>query len=113
MKGDSSSTGGRKKTATRSSGSARKPSSGRYTIEVVRELTGIAPRTILLYHEACLVIAAGRPSGALRFDDEALRTLRRIDRLRTSYEMGLAGVKLTLALLAELERTRDDLRSRR
>jgi len=43
----------------------------------------------------------------------ALRTLRRIEYLRTHYEMNLRALKLTLRLLGELERLRDEARASR
>jgi DNA-binding transcriptional MerR regulator len=82
-----------------------------YTLDVVVRLTGIASETILHYQEHGLIAPpAAKGRGARRFDDEALRTLRRIEHLRAHYAMNLRGLKLTLGLLEEVERLRADLR---
>ena len=83
-----------------------------YTLDVLCELVGVSSKTILHYQENGLIVPAGG-SGSRRFDDETLRTLRRIEHLRARYEMNLRSLKFTLGLLQELERLRDDLRSRR
>lgn len=85
-----------------------------YTLDVLCELVGVSSKTILHYQEHGLIIPArsGRP-GSMRFDDETLRTLRRIEHLRARYEMNLPSLNFTLGLLRELERLRDDLRSQR
>ncbi len=85
-----------------------------YTLEVVVELTGVSSQTIVHYQEHGLVApVATRGRGARLFNDEALRTLRRIEHLRSRYEMNLHALKFTLRLLDEMERLRSDLRSRR
>jgi DNA-binding transcriptional MerR regulator len=85
-----------------------------YTLDVVVRLTGVSSHTILRYQEQGLIapVATGA-RGIRRFDDEALRTLRRIEHLRTRYEMNLRALKLTLGLLREMEHLRDDLRRSR
>jgi DNA-binding transcriptional MerR regulator len=85
-----------------------------YTLDVLCELVGVPSQTILHYQEHGLIVpaaAAGRSSR--RFNDETLRTLRRIEHLRAHYEMNLRSLKFTLGLLQDLERLRDDLRSMR
>ena len=82
-----------------------------YTLDVLCELVGVSSQTIVHYQEHGLIVSAGA-SSARRFDDEALRALRRIEHLRSHYEMNLRSLKFTLGLLQELERLRDDLRSR-
>jgi DNA-binding transcriptional MerR regulator len=85
-----------------------------YTLDVVVRLTGVSSQTILRYQEQGLIAPVARGTrGIRRFDDEALRTLRRIEHLRTRYEMNLRALKLTLGLLREMERLRDDLRRSR
>jgi DNA-binding transcriptional MerR regulator len=83
-----------------------------YTIDVLCELVGISSQTILHYQEHGLIVPAGG-AGARRFDEEALRTLRRIEHLRAHYEMNLRSLRFTLGLLRELEQLREDLRSLR
>ena len=47
------------------------------------------------------------------FDDETVRTLRRIEALRETCEMNLRGLKLLTQLLDEIEQLRQELRVRR
>jgi DNA-binding transcriptional MerR regulator len=85
-----------------------------YTLDVVAEITGLSSQTILQYHEAGLIAPIpDSPPGASCFDDEALRTLRRIEHLRATCEMNTAGLKLLLSLTEEVERLRTALRNRR
>jgi len=85
-----------------------------YTLDVVVQLTGVSSQTILHYQEQGLIApVAVSGSGMRQFDDETLRTLRRIEHLRTHYEMNQRGLRLTLGLLDELERLQACLRSRR
>jgi DNA-binding transcriptional MerR regulator len=85
-----------------------------YTIEVICEIAGVPRRTIISYQEHGLIapVATGG-SGGRRFNDEALRALRRIEHLRIRYEMNLRTLKFTLGLLDQLERLQNDLRGRR
>lgn len=76
-----------------------------YTLEVLAEITGVTTQTIVQYQEHGLI----RPE----FDDEAIRALRRIEHLRETCEMNLAGLKLLTGLLNEVEQLREELRARR
>jgi len=76
-----------------------------YTLEVLAEITGVTTQTIVQYQEHGLI----RPE----FDDETIRALRRIEHLRESCEMNLAGLKLITGLLDEVEQLREELRARR
>lgn len=84
-----------------------------YSIDVVAEQTGVGVSTILHYQEQGLIFPLPDGNGPARYDDEALRTLRRIEHLRAAGAMNLSGMKLLLELLSEVERLRADLRSRR
>jgi DNA-binding transcriptional MerR regulator len=99
-----------RKTRSRAAPPSRADGAATYTLDVLCELVGVSSKTILHYQEHGLIVPA---KGARRFDDEALRTLRRIEHLRSRYEMNLRSLKFTLTLLRELERLRDDLRLRR
>jgi len=77
-----------------------------YSLEMVAEITGVSSQTILLYQEQGLIPPAA-------FDDEALHTLRRIDYLRSTCETNLAGLRLILDLLDQVERLQSELRARR
>jgi DNA-binding transcriptional MerR regulator len=81
-----------------------------YTLEVVVELTGVSSQTILHYLELGLISPAADGD---RFNDEALRALRRIEHLRSRYGMNTDGLRLMLNLLEEVDRLRAELRARR
>lgn len=86
----------------------------RYTLEIIAEITGVSSQTILHYQEQGLLPpATTSESDERRFNDETLRTLRRIEHLRAQYELNEAALKFILQLVEELERLRADLRSRR
>src|SRR5689334_3008624 len=82
-----------------------------YTLEILARITGVSTRTILQYQEHGLIhqVSNGEP----RFDDEAVRALRRIEHLRDACEMNLAGLKLLASLLEEVEKLRHELHTRR
>ncbi len=76
-----------------------------YSLEIVSELTGVSTQTIVQYQEHGLI----QPS----LDDETIRALRRLEHLRETCEMNLAGLKLLTQLLEEVERLRAELRGLR
>jgi DNA-binding transcriptional MerR regulator len=73
-----------------------------YTLEILAEITGVSTPTLVLYQEQGLI----RPE----FDDETVRTLRRLEHLRETCELNLAGLKLITGLLEEVEQLREELR---
>ena len=79
-----------------------------YSLEVVCELTGLNSQAVAHYREIGL-IEASQDS----FSDETIRTLRRIEHLRSEFEMSETALKLTLSLMNEVERQHDELRARR
>lgn len=83
----------------------------RYTLEVLAEITGISAKTILHYQEHGLIHPLG--GGGSLFDDEAVRTLHRIEHLRDTCGLNLNGLKLLTDLLDEIEQLRAELRARR
>ncbi|MDZ4403446.1 chaperone modulator CbpM [Prosthecobacter sp.] len=76
-----------------------------YTLEILAKITGVSSQTIVQYQEHGLI----RPE----FDDETVRALRRIEHLRETCEMNLAGLKLLTSLLDEVDQLREELRWRR
>lgn len=80
-----------------------------YSLEIVAEITGISSQSILIYQEHGLIRPADETGN---FDDEAVHTLRRIEHLRSAAETNLAGLKLILDLLDEVDRLKLALRSR-
>jgi len=82
-----------------------------YTIDVIAQLTGVSSQTILFYQERGLLDAASAtPVGERTFDDDALRTIRRLEHLRTELELKEPALHLIATLLAEVERLRDEAR---
>ena len=76
-----------------------------YSLEILAETTGVSTQMIVQYQEHGII----RPD----FDDETVRTLRRIEALRETCEMNLRGLKLLTQLLDEIEQLRQELRVRR
>lgn len=77
-----------------------------YPLEVVARFTGISSQTILHYQEQGLIRDTD-------LDDDAVRALRRIEHLRSSYETNVSGLKLIMDLIDQVERLQADLRARR
>lgn len=73
-----------------------------YTLEILAEITGVSTQTIVQYQEHGLI----HPP----LDDEAIRALRRIEHLRETCEVNLAGLKLLTSLLEEVEQLREERR---
>ncbi len=84
-----------------------------YSIEITERLTQIPRRTIAVYVKHRLVSPMVEQGGGMFFDEEAIRLLRRIEQLRTSYGVNLPGIKMILGLLEELEQRQVELRFRR
>ena len=85
-----------------------------YSIDVIAELSGVDPQTILHY-QAQGFIRPSTPSAKdeALFDAECLRQLRRIEHLRSTCEVNDTGLKLILDLLHETECLREERRQRR
>lgn len=84
-----------------------------YTLELVARLTGVSSQTILYYREQGLIKpVAESPHIEPRFNDDALRKLRRIEHLRASRELTESGLRLVVHLLDEIEHLRAELRER-
>ena len=82
-----------------------------YTLEILAGITGASVETILQYQEHGIIrpVTAGAPV----FDDETVRTVRRIEHVRDTCGMNLAGLKLLTSLLEEVEQLRAELRALR
>lgn len=82
-----------------------------YSVEVIAELAGVQPQTVLHYQERGFIRPVSRDAAdAALFDAECLRQLRRIEHLRATCEMNDAGLKLILNLLHEVEGLREERR---
>ena len=82
-----------------------------YTIEMVAQLAQVPRRLVVLYYKHGLVSPVRDPaSSGWCFDEEAIRIVRRIEYLRSACNVNLAGIKLILGLVKEVERLRQELR---
>ena len=76
-----------------------------YSLEILAETTGVSTQMIVQYQQHGII--------SQDFDDETVRTLRRIEALREAGEMNLSGLKMLTQLLDEVEQLRQELRARR
>lgn len=81
-----------------------------YSLEIVARLSGVNAELVMHYREEGLIRPL--PGHDDRFDDEAVRTLRRIEHLRSTCGVNDAGLRLVLGLLDEVERLRGEIRRR-
>jgi len=82
-----------------------------YTIEAAARLADVPRHTILVYYKHGLLCPVVDPEcGAYFFDDTAIRLLRRIEYMRNVSGVNLAGIKMTLDLLNEVERLQSEVR---
>ena len=81
------------------------------TIETTSRIVDVPRRTILIYCKHHLLSpATGTTDHGYCFNAHAIRTLRRIEALRTVCGDSFAGIKIILDLNAALERLRSDMR---
>lgn len=75
-----------------------------YTIEMMAHLVDVPRHTILVYCKRGLVSPVVDPAcGGYYFNDEAIRTLRRVEHLRTNCGVNLAGIKMIVDLMNKVE----------
>jgi len=85
-----------------------------YTIEAAARLAGVRRHAILVYCKRGLVRPVARPEGmGYCFDREGIRALRRIGQLRNIVGLNMAGIKMILELMNEVERLQGEVRSLR
>ena len=85
-----------------------------YSIETVVQITQTPRHQIAVYCRHGLISPVTAPEReGWWFDDEAIRALRRIERLRVDYDMNLAGLRVISELLREVERLREEVRALR
>jgi DNA-binding transcriptional MerR regulator len=82
-----------------------------YSLDAAARLAGVPRRSILIYCRAGLVRPVVQPPyGVMEFTEEAIYTVRRIERLRTVQASDLAWLRTMFDLLEEVERLRAELR---
>ena len=87
------------------------PADAFYTIEATSRIVDVPRRRILVYCKYHLLSpATNTTSHGYYFDRDAIRSLRRIEALRTVCGDDFVGIKMILDLTAALERLRADIR---
>jgi DNA-binding transcriptional MerR regulator len=87
------------------------PADAVYTIDATSRLVDIPRHTILVYCKHHLLSpATATVDHGYYFDSDAIRTLRRVEALRSVCGDDFAGIKIILDLTAALERLRSDIR---
>jgi chaperone modulatory protein CbpM len=87
------------------------PIGGSYTIEALADLTRVPRRLIVLYQRHGLVVPASKsPDGDWYFDDQTIQVVRRIEYFRRTCGVNLAGVKLIMNLMDQVEHLRAEVR---
>lgn len=82
-----------------------------YTIEETAHLANVPRHRIAIYYKYGLVSPAMDPdTGGWFFNDEAIHALRRIESLRMACDLNLAGIKLVLELMREVEVLSEEVR---
>lgn len=82
-----------------------------YSLDAAAQLAGVSRRAILIYCRAGLVQAVVQPPyGMMRFTEEAIYIVRRIEYLRAVHGVDVALLKTMFALLDEVERLRAEVR---
>lgn len=82
-----------------------------YSLTAVAEIVRVPRRRIAIYCRHGLIApAAHAPAAEWRFDDEAIRLLRRIEHLRETLGMNLRAIKVVLGLVEEVEHLRREVR---
>jgi len=82
-----------------------------YSLDAAARLAGVSRRSILIYCRAGLIRPFFQPPyGVMEFTEEAIYTVRRIERLRTVHGLDTAWIKVLFDLLGEVERLRAEIR---
>jgi len=82
-----------------------------YSLDETAHLAGVPRRSILIYCRAGLIRPVVQPPyGVMKFTEEAIYTMRRIEHLRTVHGLDLAWIKVIFDLLDEVEHLRAELR---
>ena len=85
-----------------------------YSIETVVQITQTPRHQIAVYCRHGLISPVTAPEReGWWFDNEAIRMLQRLERLRVDYDLNLAGLRVISELLREVERLREEVRGLR
>lgn len=82
-----------------------------YSIEEASQIVNVTRRTIAIYYKHGLISPYIDPENEIWwFDEEAILRLKRIEQLRSVYNLNLQTLKLIVQLMNEVERLRKELR---
>jgi len=82
-----------------------------YNLETTAQLAGVSRRSLLLYCRSGIIRPElQEPFGALFFNESSIRSVRRVEYLRTIHGINLTGARMILDLLEEVERLRNEVR---
>jgi len=82
-----------------------------YSLDVASHLAGVPRRSILVYCRAGLVRPVFQePYGVMSFTEEAIHTIRRIERVRTVHGINVTWIRTVFDLMEEVERLRAEVR---
>jgi DNA-binding transcriptional MerR regulator len=82
-----------------------------YGLDAAAHLAGVSRRSILVYCRAGLVRPVAQTlDGIMEFTEEAIRTIRQIDYMRTVQGLELVWIKTIFDLAEEVERLRAEVR---
>jgi DNA-binding transcriptional MerR regulator len=82
-----------------------------YSLEAVCHMTGVPRREVLIYCRSGLIQPVSNSEREpMSFGEEALYLIRRIQYLRNTHGVNLAGIRMVFNLLKELERLRAETR---
>jgi MerR family transcriptional regulator/heat shock protein HspR len=79
-----------------------------YVISVAAELAGVHPQTLRIYERKGLVTPRRTAGNSRRYSDRDIELLRRIQELTQEHGVNLAGARMIIDLLSQVE----DLQSR-
>lgn len=82
-----------------------------YNLDAAAHIAGVPRRSLLIYCRAGLVQSTFQPPyGVMAFTEEAIHTVRRIERVRTLHGLDLTWLKTMFNLIEEVEHLRAELR---
>jgi DNA-binding transcriptional MerR regulator len=82
-----------------------------YSLDATAHLSGVSRRSILIYYRTGLIQPVFQPPyGVMKFTEEAIYTIRQIDRLRSVHGLDLTWLKTMFDLCNEVERLRTEVR---
>ncbi len=81
-----------------------------YSLDAAARLAGVPRRHILIYCRSGLIRPIFQPPyGVMEFTEEAIYTVRQIERLRKVHDLDIAWIKTLFDLLGEVERLRAEI----